>query len=222
MIIENPAKGIYIYRNALPESMGIPQKIEEVLGDGKSVFFKWSDALVGDQMKIKDYRDCVDFKVRRNALRPGEAKSDAIAAIHDQITEKLNECLKHYVGVFQMNPLTYMEAINFVKYGPGQHFQVHPDSGPTYSCNVSTVMYLNSDYEGGELWFPHFEYTYQPQYGDIVLFPSSFLYSHAALPVKSGIKYSAVTMFDYNDRNHKEHLDPSGNEPSIQGRSRFL
>jgi len=222
MIIETPAKGIYIYRNALPESMEIPQKIEEVLGDGKSVFFKWSDALVGDYMKKKDYRDCVDFKVRRDALKPGEPMADAIAAIHDQITERLNECLKHYTNVFQINSLDYMEAINFVKYGPGQHFQVHPDSGPTYSCNVSTVMYLNSDYEGGELWFPHFDYTYKPQYGDIVLFPSSFLYSHAALPVKSGIKYSAVTMFDYNDRNHKHHLDPSGNGQSAQGRSRFL
>jgi hypothetical protein len=219
MIIETPAKGIYIYRNALPESMGIPQKLEQVLGDGKSVFFKWSEALVGDFKKVKDYRDCVDFKVRRDSLRVGDAKADAIAQIHDQITEKLNECLSHYTKTFGINPLEYMEAINFVKYGPGQHFQVHPDSGPTYSCNVSTVMYLNSDYEGGELWFPHFEYTYKPEYGDIVLFPSSFLYSHAALPVKSGTKYSAVTMFDYNDRNHKQHVNPTGSQ---QGGSRFL
>jgi Rps23 Pro-64 3,4-dihydroxylase Tpa1-like proline 4-hydroxylase len=219
MIIENPAKGIYIYRNALPESMGIPQKIENALGDGKSAFFKWSEALVGDFQKIKDYRDCVDFKVRRDALRPGDPKSDEIAFIHDQITEKLNECLKHYTDTFRMNELHYMEAINFVKYGPGQHFQVHPDSGPTYHCDVSTVMYLNDDYEGGELMFPHFEYTYKPEYGDIVLFPSNFLYSHAALPVKSGTKYSAVTMFSYNDRTHKEHINPSGN---TQGRSRFL
>jgi Rps23 Pro-64 3,4-dihydroxylase Tpa1-like proline 4-hydroxylase len=199
--------------------MGIPQKIEDVLGDGKSVFFKWSDALVGDYQKIKDYRDCVDFKIRRDTLKSGDPKADKIAAIHDQITEKLNECLEHYVQTFRMNPLTYMEAINFVKYGPGQHFQVHPDSGPTYHCDVSTVMYLNDDYEGGELMFPHFEYTYKPEYGDIVLFPSNFLYSHAALPVKSGTKYSAVTMFSYNDRTHKDHVNPSGN---LRGRSRFL
>lgn len=66
-------------------------------------------------------------------------------------------------------------------------------------------MYLNDDYEGGELWFPHFDYTYVPQYGDIVLFPSSWLFAHAALVVKSGIKYSAVTMFSYNDRAHQDH-----------------
>ena len=98
-----------------------------------------------------------------------------------------------------------MEAINFIRYGEGQHFNAHPDSGPAYSCEVSTVMYLNSDYTGGELYYPYFDYTYVPQYGDIVLFPSSYLFMHAALPVKSGIKYSAVTMFSYNDRNHQSH-----------------
>jgi predicted 2-oxoglutarate/Fe(II)-dependent dioxygenase YbiX len=76
-------------------------------------------------------------------------------------------------------------------------------------------MYLNSDYEGGELYFPHFDYTYVPQYGDIVLFPSSYLFAHAALPVKSGIKYAAVTMFSYNDRNHKDHGRISGQTSKI-------
>jgi len=42
------------------------------------------------------------------------------------------------------------------------------------------------------------------------LFPSSYLFSHAALPVKSGIKYSAVTMFSYNDRNHQDHARYQG------------
>jgi predicted 2-oxoglutarate/Fe(II)-dependent dioxygenase YbiX len=62
---------------------------------------------------------------------------------------------------------------------------------------------LNEGYEGGELWFNHLDQTIKPKTGDIVVFPSTFIYSHASLPVKSGVKYSAVTMFDYNDANHK-------------------
>lgn len=204
MIIDTPIIGLSVYRNALPEAMQIPQRLEEVLGSGKSSFFKWSDALVGDMEKKKDYRDCVDFKIKRSSLSPGTESADKIIEIHDMITEKLYECLEEFRNRYSINKLNYTEAINFVKYGPGQHFKVHPDSGPSYQCDVSTVMYLNSDYEGGELWFPHFDYTYVPQYGDIVLFPSSWLFSHAALPVKSGTKYSAVTMFSYNDRNHQD------------------
>lgn len=205
MIIDTPTPGIRIYRNALPEAMNIPARLEEVLGSGKSSRFKWSVATVGDLEAKPEYRDCVDFKIKREALSPGNELSDKIISVHDQITEKLYVCLQDYIKTHSMNQLNYIEAINFVRYGEGQHFKTHPDSGPTYSCDVSTVMYLNSNYEGGELYFPHFDYTYVPQYGDIVLFPSSFLFSHAALPVKSGIKYSAVTMFSYNDRNHKDH-----------------
>jgi hypothetical protein len=64
-------------------------------------------------------------------------------------------------------------------------------------------MYLNDDYEGGELWFPYLDIKFKPTYGDIVMFPSTYIYAHASLPVTRGTKYAAVTMFDYNDRFHK-------------------
>jgi predicted 2-oxoglutarate/Fe(II)-dependent dioxygenase YbiX len=99
--------------------------------------------------------------------------------------------------------MEYMEAINFVRYGEGQHFDVHSDHGFSYTCTVSSVMYLNDDYDGGELYFPFLGINLKPKAGDIVLFPSTYIYSHAALPVTNGTKYSAVTMFDYNDKNHK-------------------
>ena len=98
--------------------------------------------------------------------------------------------------------MQYQEAINFVRYGAGQHFSVHADAGFSYTCTVSSVVYLNDNYTGGGLFFPYLNYTYQPSAGDIVFFPSTFLYAHAALPVEDGIKYAAVTMFDYNDRFH--------------------
>lgn len=222
MEIDNPIKGLYVYRNVLPEAMQIPERLEKVLGTGRSSFYKWSEASVGDHEVKKEYRDCVDFKIKREQLKPGTPQSDEIISIHDQITEKLKECLNHYIKTHSMNRLDYMEAINFVKYGPGQHFDVHPDHGPTYACVVSTVMYLNDDYKGGGLFFPHFNYEYQPKYGDIVLFPSTFLYSHAALPVNEGIKYSAVTMFDYNDRNHAAHGLFSKAKKSVSSGSQYI
>jgi predicted 2-oxoglutarate/Fe(II)-dependent dioxygenase YbiX len=100
--------------------------------------------------------------------------------------------------------MDFMEAINYVRYGTGQHFGLHTDHGFSYNCTVSSVMYLNDDYEGGELWFPFIDVTFKPSYGDIIFFPSTYIYAHASKPVTSGIKYAAVTMFDYNDRTHKQ------------------
>ena len=96
-----------------------------------------------------------------------------------------------------------MEAVNFVKYSAGEHFGSHSDHGHSYVCTVSSVAYLNDGYEGGELYFEHLGKKIKPEFGDIVIFPSTFIYKHAALQVTSGIKYSAVTMFDYNDSCHK-------------------
>jgi predicted 2-oxoglutarate/Fe(II)-dependent dioxygenase YbiX len=200
--IENPAPAVFVYKNALNKDLNLVQRLEDVIEKHGDDFFKWSEAQVGDYETRKDYRDCVDFKVRKNDFvnNPKATMSD-LKKIYFDIDERLQECVKHYSSLFNLN-LEFQEAVNFVRYGKDQHFQVHSDHGFSYVCTVSTVMYLNDNYTGGELFFPYINYTYTPEEGDIVLFPSNFLYSHAALPVKEGIKYSAVTMFDYNDRVH--------------------
>ena len=78
----------------------------------------------------------------------------------------------------------------------------HADHGFSYSATVSLVGYPNSDYVGGGLYFPKLDLKIQPEAGDLYIFPSTYLFSHRAMPVKSGIKYSIVTMTDYNDAAH--------------------
>jgi predicted 2-oxoglutarate/Fe(II)-dependent dioxygenase YbiX len=92
--------------------------------------------------------------------------------------------------------------MNFVKYGPGQHFQEHHDHGYSYNCVVSLVGYPNDDYEGGEINFRLQGLTIKPKAGDLFIFPSNYMYPHRAMPVKSGIKHSIVTMLDYSEKFH--------------------
>jgi hypothetical protein len=95
----------------------------------------------------------------------------------------------------------FYEAFNFVKYeGAGTHFKVHADHGPAYVTTISIVAYINDNYEGGELYFPRFDLTIKPKVGDVVLFPSTYVYEHASNDMVSGTKYSIVIMTDYNDR----------------------
>jgi len=203
VVIENPITGVYIYKNTLSKDLDLVNRLEKVIEDNGDDWFKWRVAMVGHQQVMKDYRDCVDFKVHKEVFHTNEkAKNSDLKNIYDQIDDRLKVCLEHYCSIYNLK-MDFQEAVNFVRYSEGQHFQVHSDSGFSYSCTVSTVMYLNDDYVGGGLWFPHVNYTYQPEAGDIVLFPSNFLFAHAALPVEQGVKYSAVTMFDYNDKNHK-------------------
>jgi predicted 2-oxoglutarate/Fe(II)-dependent dioxygenase YbiX len=79
----------------------------------------------------------------------------------------------------------------------------HHDHGFSYNCTVSLVAYLNDEYEGGEIYFRLQELNIKPKAGDLIVFPSTFAYPHRAMPVKSGVKYSLVTMLDYSDKYHK-------------------
>lgn len=204
--------GIYIYKNMLTEDLDLVNRIENLLStndEPSNGFFSWQEALVGDKQKMPEYRDCNDFKVGQQVAENPPPEYSDLKGIFFDVKDRLDLCVDNYQKRYNIK-MEYMEAINFIRYTENQHFQVHADHGFSYICTVSSVMYLNDDYEGGELWFPNLDLKIKPEYGDIVLFPSTYIYAHAALPVKSGIKYSAVTMFDYNDRAHGPHMEQAG------------
>jgi len=51
-------------------------------------------------------------------------------------------------------------------------------------------MYLNNNYEGGEIEFKHSNIKIKPDPGSIIFFPSNFLYVHEVHPILSGERYS--------------------------------
>lgn len=115
----------------------------------------------------------------------------------------LDQCLRHYESLWYLQ-MKYKEAFNFVKYLPGKYFKVHADHGPYYTCTVSAVVYLNDDFDGGEIEFVRHGIKIKPDAGDIILFPSNYVYEHASCEITSGIKYSVVIMTDYNDKFHQQ------------------
>lgn len=213
--IDDPRFGLKIYRSVLPPQTTDISAIEDAMRIGKNDKVKWSPALVGDYQEVKEYRDCFDCKLRKSELDGASPEYAQMAALLNDLISYTKACVDHYTSQYGIS-MEYVEAVNFVKYGVGQHFDVHADHGFSYTCSVSTVGYLNDDYEGGELWFPYLDQKYSPRKGDIVICPSNFIYSHASLPVKFGVKYSAVTMFDYNDRFHK--YAPGYNEDGTKAR----
>lgn len=200
--IADPKLAIKVYRAVIPDHVADTGNIEKAMGTGTFDRIKWSPALVGDYQEMLDYRDCMDCKLRKGDLEAAPKEYAPFVSLYNDLLAFVKACVDHYCTPYSIK-MEYVEAINFVRYGKGQHFQVHADHGFSYTCTVSTVAYLNEDFDGGELWFPYVDVKYKPQKGDIVISPSNFIYSHASLPVKSGVKYSAVTMFDYNDRFHK-------------------
>lgn len=204
--------GIVVYRNVF-NNLDLVNRLEGALAEN-SVKYKWNQAQTGYAHTDLKYRDAHDFKIKinnddslmlqmnyieKNKQGPAEL---ALRSIYEDSKKAQEGPVEEYRKVFGLAPLNYWESFNFVRYGKDQHFQVHSDHGYSYICVLSSVGYINDDYEGGELHFDKLGLTFKPKAGDLYLFPSSYIYSHAAMPVTSGTKYSIVTMLDYLEAPH--------------------
>jgi hypothetical protein len=205
IFVENLALGLNLYRNVFSEqdSKRYINILESNLSGDKR--YKWSEAKVtNSEVPIKKARDAVDFKYKQENLGPRDETNSELIDLHEEIYQKLKYCIDDYARYWGIN-VVYYEAFNFVKYeGAGTHFNIHADHGPAYNCTVSAVIYINDDYEGGDLKFPRLDnLVYKPKVGDIAVFPSNYIYEHASLPMESGTKYCVVIMTDINELGHK-------------------
>lgn len=203
--IDDPRLGIVVYKTGLRPTLA--KELDNLLTTG-SKGRVWQTAKVGyGDIPDPSYRKCWDCKITQHHV----VNEPELLAIYNEYAQLVRACVDHYASSRRAK-MEYMEAINFVKYGPGEHFAAHADDGFSYSATISTVGYLNDDYSGGELDFPTLGIRLKPETGDIITFPSSFIYQHASLPVAAGTKFSAVTMFDWNDKWHQYH-GPSNPKP---------
>ena len=207
-----PGSGIWVYENVIPREINVIERLEDVLLD-PSNRYNYSEALVGYGVKMPEYRDCYDFKYKKTDIQFDLSDSGKkLVSLWEDTHYRQLQAVRHYTKTYNIGELRYWEATNFVKYGPGQHFQEHHDHGYSYNCVVSLVAFPNDDYEGGELAFSIQGVSIKPKAGDLYVFPSNFMYPHRAMPVLSGTKYSMVTMLDYSDKFHNQKFYQETND----------
>jgi hypothetical protein len=216
IIVSNPALGINVYRNAIPKDSckKTISTLEKVLNSTGP--YSWQPANVTESDDpLLEARYCVDFKIGQKNLGEVNQYNKKLYELHEDIFQYVYKCSVDY-GRYWGVGLNYFEVFNFVRYeSPGQHFNIHADHGPAYVTTISAVAYLNDDYEGGELYFPRFNLTIKPEAGDIVFFPSTFIYEHSSEPMISGTKYSVVIMTDYNSRGGLRYYPYRQNEETL-------
>ena len=69
---------------------------------------------------------------------------------------------------------------------------IHHSHGQQYGYpQVSALLYLNDDYEGGEFYVAR--KIFEPEQGSAIIFPSNFMFPHEAKTVMKGTRWSIVT-----------------------------
>jgi Rps23 Pro-64 3,4-dihydroxylase Tpa1-like proline 4-hydroxylase len=86
----------------------------------------------------------------------------------------------------------FYENAQFLRYSKGQKVDEHSDKIRFFLRNISLTYYINDDYEGGEIEFVNFDLKVKSKKNQLIIFPSTDLYTHKVHPVTGGLRYVIV------------------------------
>lgn len=86
--------------------------------------------------------------------------------------------------------------LSVVKWTEGTYLNLHVDDlGYVTDNHLPVLIYLNSDYEGGEIRFEAHNISIKPNVGDFIVFPGNLHYPHEVTKVLSGTRYTLPIWF---------------------------
>jgi hypothetical protein len=137
------------------------------------------------------------FNYRKNIFRSRDISpecyyKDEMMELGDTVFGALDRAFEHYCSIypFAKNNIKSEElGSTLLRYDGGGHLPPHQDHGIS-SRVLSAVMYLNDNYDGGEIEFRQSGVKIKPEAGSIVFFPSNFLYVHEVFEVTDGSRYA--------------------------------
>jgi predicted 2-oxoglutarate/Fe(II)-dependent dioxygenase YbiX len=186
------------YRNAITNPYALIADIEELDSDRGvyQVLPKFTEWKEGYTQPDGVWR-AVNVKGRNKVFRWNEslqvsdksARELASEKVIDPIVNPIIKCSNDYaekVGI--PLPNTVSKNVDLRVYATGENLGVHEDTNHGEPATThSLVIYLNDDYEGGEINFPNIGLKIKPQAGSIVAFPATT--PHESMKVTKGEKW---------------------------------
>jgi len=186
------APGIMVYSDVVKDYKKLIPEIEKGLILAKR---RWTPAIISDGNQNKKIRDTESL-----GIKYFNETNDVFLNEKDMFNKKLSSLFYKYLNPLEKDYMLFYN-VNFVehemydilKYGKGQKFINHIDDYSEKTRRISTILYLNDDYLGGEILFPRFNISYKPKANDFILFPSTYVYNHSVLEVTQGKRYAVVS-----------------------------
>lgn len=168
-----------------------------------------------DYLKRQPYKDVSVFDPElSNSLGKTEFSVDKkvrdtqivdMGDLYKPIIDLYRNIVTNIINPFYNITIKDSEIPQILRYEPGGHYQPHVDGQSLWQTpdgdviwrkstdrDLSTVIFLNDDFTGGEFVFPEFRLRIKPEPGLLICFPSTYEYLHAVEPVTTGVRYSIV------------------------------
>ena len=167
------------------------------------VFTSYADRMSGRRLEVLDNEKSTHGKT---VTRPSDSRITEYVSIDGIAAQALPLFIDIYGTVlssFYDVDFEWFERPQMLRYPPGGKYNQHADAEHldktknewirAQDRDYSILVYLNEEYEGGELELTNFNFRVKPTTGMLLAFPSDHRYLHAALPTTSGIRYALVS-----------------------------
>ena len=136
-------------------------------------------------------------KGKLDPIRDADA-TEVVPVAEDLVVQSINRC----IATATATRPGWGEPLGILRYRPGQQYRPHHDAfqhdNPHAKRQLTALVWLNEDYEGGETHFPELKLTIRGAIGDMLVFsnltgdmePDPRM-KHAGLPVTKGEKWLA-------------------------------
>jgi hypothetical protein len=149
--------------------------------------------------QTKTTKFSVDKKVR-------DTQMIDLKDISGKIIDLFKNTVTNIINPFYEFEVKDSELPQLLHYGIDGHYMPHCDGESLWKPpgdepliwrkstdrDLSTVFFLNDDFEGGDFIFPELKIRIRPEPGMLVCFPSTHHYLHGVESVTSGTRYSIV------------------------------
>jgi predicted 2-oxoglutarate/Fe(II)-dependent dioxygenase YbiX len=126
--------------------------------------------------------------------------------IASEIIDLYRNVVTNVINPFYEFEVKDSELPQLLHYGIDGHYMPHCDGESLWKPpgnepliwrkstdrDLSTVLFLNDEFEGGDFVFPELRVRVRPEPGMLVCFPSTHEYLHGVEPVTKGTRYSIV------------------------------
>jgi hypothetical protein len=97
------------------------------------------------------------------------------------------------------------DTLDIVRWEKGASLTPHIDnaeldgsSNYTPWRHFSTMIYLNDDFKGGDIYWPNLNKTVKPRKGMMIVFPSDAVFLHGVTEIEEGTRYTISSFYTYD------------------------
>jgi hypothetical protein len=118
-------------------------------------------------------------------------------SLFERLSHSCDELLDDYFSYSSLlvKEAYYLNHMTIMHHAEGLSIPYHYDAevcfmnGQEYIRNFAILVYLNDDFDGGELIFPMQKKAIKPEIGLGLVFPTSFMYPHITSPALGSDRY---------------------------------